>query len=107
MTSNGIAKYLIPWRLKRERAAAQVKLLRIRDGDNCARCRRPLRFDLPTGHDQAPKIEPIPSASGQCLCHTRCNAGTIDHTGEVAERMRLKAEAALFAKSRKGRRKAA
>jgi len=105
MTS--IARYLTPWTLKRERAAEQVKLLRLRDGDNCARCRRPLRFDLPAGHDQAPKIEPTPASSRQCLCHTRCNTGMIDHTGEVAERMRRKAEAELLSKARKRRRKAA
>ena len=38
--------YLNPWRLKRERAAARIAALRARDGDNCVRCRRPMRFDL-------------------------------------------------------------
>ena len=113
MTSPSIARLLTPWKLKRERAADQVRQLRSRDGDNCARCRRPLRFDLPDGHDQGPKVEPRPAASTGdtldrlCLCHARCNQAKVDHTGEVAERMRRKAEAALFAKSRTRKRKAA
>ena len=113
MPSPSIARYLNPWKLKRERGAEQVQALRARDGDNCARCRRALRFDLPDGHDQGPKIEPRPAAASGgtldrlCLCHTRCNAGMIDHTGEVAERIRRKAEAALFTKARGRKRKAA
>jgi len=113
MSSPSIVRYLNPWQLKRERAAERVRALRGRDGDNCTRCRRPLRFDLPDGHDQAPKVEPKPAGSaGQpleslCLCHTRCNPGMIDHTGEVAERMQRKAEAELLSKSRRRKRKAA
>ena len=113
MPDRSIARYLNPWKLKRERAAERVQALRARDGDNCARCRRPLRFDLPDGHDQAPKIEPRPAAQcgnaldSRCLCHTRCNAGKVDHTGDVAERMRRKAEAELFTKARGKKRKAA
>ena len=113
MSSPSIAKYLNPWQRKRERAAERVRALRQRDGDHCARCRRALRFDLPDGHDQAPKIEPKPVAPGDgalaglCLCHTRCNQAKIDHTGEVAERIRRKAEAELFVKARGKKRKAA
>ena len=113
MSRPSIVQYLNPWKLRREREAERVKALRSRDGDGCARCRRPLRFDLPDGHDQAPKVEPKPAGSaGQpldrlCLCHTRCNAGMIDHTSEVAERMQRKAEAELLSKSRRRKRKAA
>jgi hypothetical protein len=112
MPDLSIALYLTPWKIKRERAAERVRSLRSRDGDNCARCRRPLRFDLPDGHDQAPKLEPRSAAGGEtldglCLCHTRCNAGKIDHTGDVAERIRRKNEAALFTKARGRKRKAA
>ena len=89
--------------------------LRQRDGDNCSRCRRPLRFDVPAGHDLSPRFETIQevaqTAAGElgnlCLCHARCHAGMIDHTPEVVERMRRKNEAALFTKSRGKRRKAA
>jgi hypothetical protein len=89
--------------------AERLDALRSRDGDNCARCRRPLRFDLPSGHDAAPKLEPIlrdanrgaAALDNLCLCHTRCNAQGTDHTGEVTERVRRKAEAALFAKPRR------
>ena len=92
---------LISGMFKRDKQRLQLAELRRRDGDNCRRCRRPLRFDLPAGHDQAPTFLPIgpESKSGGevdhlCLCHVRCNAATIDNTDEVQERMRRKAEAA-------------
>jgi len=110
-----IVHYLNPWKLSREAEARRLAELRQRDGDDCARCRRPLRFDLPAGHDQGARIEPVvPRAAGGTkalanhrLCHGRCFAPGLDHTGEVTERMRRKAEAALFTKSRKKSRRAA
>ena len=72
-----------------------------------------MRFDLPAGHDHGAKIEPIApggrrgALDNHRLCHGRCNAPGLDHTGEVTERMRRKAEAELLSKSRKSRRKAA
>jgi hypothetical protein len=113
MPGPSIAKYLNPLKLRREREAERLRALRQRDGENCARCRRPMRFDLPAGHDQGAKIEPIvPGGAGRSLdrlrlCHGRCNAPGLDHTAEVTERMRRKNEAELLSKSRKGRRKAA
>ena len=103
---SSIVSYLIPWRRKREREAEQVRALRARDGDACARCRRPLRFDLPAGHDAGAKVEPILSGVGRdavdnlCLTHGRCNAAGADNTAEVAERIRRRSEAELFAKAR-------
>ena len=41
------------------------------------------------------------------LTHRRCNAPGLDHTAEVGERIRRRAEAELFAASRKRKRKAA
>ena len=102
--AGSVIKYLNPWKAKRDRAAAEVAALRARDGDNCARCRRPLRFDLPTGHDQAARIEPV---GRDCLTHGRCNVQGLDHTAEVMERLRPSREAELFTKRRKGRKKAA
>ena len=111
MPMDSLARYLTPWKLKRERAAERVRTLRSRDGDNCTRCRRPLRFDLPDGHDQGPRIEHIVPGSDEPgnlrLTHRRCNAPGLDHTDEVGERIRRKAEAELFTKSRKRKRKAA
>jgi hypothetical protein len=115
MAGTSIATYLNPWKLRRVREAQRLDALRSRDGDNCARCRRPMRFDLPPGHDSAPKLEPIldnakagkSALDNFCLCHTRCNAQGADHTGEVTERVRRKAEAALFAKPRRKRTKKA
>jgi hypothetical protein len=95
-----LIRFIAPRFYRQRQFDDEVRALRSRDGDNCARCRRALRFDLPVGHDQGPEIE-----SGH-LCHRRCNAGGMDHTGEVADRMRRKAEAALFTKSRKKRRAA-
>lgn len=101
MSQSIIARYLNPWKFKRHQEQRQrVAELRQRDGDDCRRCRRPLRFDLPTGHDLAARIEQIPSGE-QCLTHVRCNAQGTDNTAEVAARVRRKNEAELFAKSRK------
>jgi hypothetical protein len=105
-------RYLNPWKFRRDQAQQRVAALRQRDGDKCSRCRRPLRFDLPDGHDLAARCEPVrPGAetdlANLCLCHTRCHAGMVDHTPEVVERMRRKNEAELFAKSRRRKRKAA
>jgi hypothetical protein len=109
-----IVRYLIPWKLNREeQQQRRIAELRQRDGENCARCRRPLRFDLPDGHDQGAKVEPIVpngrhgSIDNHRLCHGRCNAPGLDHTDEVTARIRRKAEAELLSKSRKRRRKAA
>ena len=116
MAGTSIATYLNPWKLRRVREAERLDALRVRDGDNCARCRRPLRFDLPPGHDAAPKLEPIlPGAKAggraldnSCLCHTRCNAQSGDNTAEVLHRLQLKStEAPKPAKRRKPARKAA
>jgi len=98
-----IAKYVTPWKFRREQQAQRVAALRQRDGDDCRRCRRPIRFDLTPGHDKGPKIEGEASdeqALDQLfLCHGRCNAAGADHTAEVTERVRRRGEAALFAKA--------
>jgi hypothetical protein len=110
MSRSIIARYVNPWKYKREQAeAARVAALRSRDGDECRRCRRPLRFDLTAGHDLGPKVEEIaPTSEGEvfaldalCLTHRRCNAVGADDTAEVTERARRKNEAELFARSRK------
>ena len=106
-----LIKYLNPWKHRRQAAAERLRALRERDGDQCARCRRPLRFDLPAGHDQGAAAEPIVPGAGEALanfrlCHPRCNPAGVDHTVEVTERARRKNEAALFARSRKKRRAA-
>jgi hypothetical protein len=105
-----IIRFLNPRKFRREREAEQVRALRQRDGDSCARCRRPLRFDLPAGHDQGAAVEGAAANGGSLdvarLCHRRCNPSGVDHTGEVAERVRRKNEAALFTKARKKRRAA-
>ncbi len=115
MPRKSIAKYLSPWMFQREKKRQRFEDLRKRDGDKCWRCRRPMRFDLPKGHDQAPTIEHLqPKSKGGtmaldnlCLCHRRCNQMMGDATPEVKERMQRKSEAELFAKTRKGRKKAA
>lgn len=115
MSSSFIIRYLAPWRFRRAEQARRLDELRRRDGDNCRRCRRPLRFDLPAGHDQAPKFEQVlPKAKGGTmaadnlvLTHVRCNVAGADHTSEVTERARRKSEAALLSKPRRKRRKAA
>ena len=92
---------LISGMFKRDKQQLRLAELRRRDGDNCRRCRRPLRFDLPRGHDQAATVLPMGPASKRdgeldhlCLCHVRCNGATVDNTEEVQERLRRKAEEA-------------
>ncbi|MBV9527308.1 hypothetical protein [Sphingomonas sp.] len=110
MSSNpSIVRYLNPWKARREEREQRIAELRTRDGDACRRCRRPIRFDLPVGHDQGPRIEDVvtlavgaPRTIGnQCLCHGRCNGVGADHTSEVQERRRRSNEADLFARSRR------
>ena len=110
-----IARYLNPWKFKREQERQRLQALRQRDGDDCRRCRRPMRFDLPPGHDLCPKVEEIAPGPADkpgpldslCLCHRRCNAESVDYTAEVKERIRRKAEAELLSRSRRRKRKAA
>jgi hypothetical protein len=109
--SRFVVKYLVPWMYRRQLEAERLAALRARDGDCCARCRRPMRFDLAAGHDQGFRIEPVVTGGRRLddlrLCHPRCNIAGLDHTDEVTARARKKSEAALFAKPRKTRRKAA
>ena len=109
-----IVRYLNLWNLRRTREAERLRQLRERDGESCARCRRPMRFDLPQGHDQGAKVEQVVAGGSDALdnlrlTHRRCFAPGIDHTDEVTERIRRKAEAELLSKprTRKRSRKAA
>src|SRR3954454_22329477 len=103
-----LSRYVTPWKFRREQNAQRVRALRRRDGDWCRRCRRPMRFDLPDGHDMGPKLEqviPVTSAEAAaldnlCLTHRRCNTEPADFTAEVKERIRRKNEAELFGRSR-------
>lgn len=112
MSSGIVGRYLNPWKFRREQAAQRMAALRSRDGDNCFRCRRPMRFDLPPGHDRGARIEPVqPVEAGEpelignlCLTHGRCNVQSGDHTTEVLERTRIKNEVALFERARERRR---
>jgi len=115
MSPTIIARYVNPWKFKREQDAQRLRAIRQRDGDDCRRCRRPMRFDLPNGHDAGPKIEEIlPEMTGDwaavdhlCLTHRRCHGEGADHTREVQERVRRKNEAELLSRSRKRKTKAA
>jgi 5-methylcytosine-specific restriction endonuclease McrA len=99
MSRSSIVVYLNPWKRRRELERERLQALRHRDGDNCRRCRRPIRFDLPTGHDQSPSVQRIHSGTdvgpaplaNLCLCHVRCNADAGDATPQVQERLRLRA----------------
>ena len=110
MTRSFIAKYVSPWALRKDKQLLQrVAALRERDGDNCRRCRRPIRFDLTRGHDKGPTVQRIAmdaaaetrSLDELCLCHLRCHAAGADNTDEVTERIRRKSEAELLSSSRR------
>jgi hypothetical protein len=102
MTLTGISNLLTS---RKEKERRRIAVLRGRDGDDCRRCRRPLRFDLPSGYDLAPRVEHVADDS-EYLTHGRCNPSMVDHTGEVLDRVRRKAEAELLAKPKR-RKKAA
>jgi hypothetical protein len=112
--NGSIIRYVNPWKYRREQDARRLAALRGRDGDECRRCRRPMRFDLPEGHDLGPKVESVLSQPAQaeesidnlCLTHRRCIGDAGDNTREVQERVRRKNEAELFARSRQKRRTA-
>jgi hypothetical protein len=107
--STSIARFVSPWKYRRQQEAARVRALRQRDGDECRRCRRSMRFDLPAGHDQGACVQPIQFGAepegaafdNLCLTHRRCNAAQADNTTEVTERIRRKQEAELFSNARK------
>jgi hypothetical protein len=108
--STSIARFVSPFKYRREQQEeARVRALRERDGDDCRRCRRPMRFDLPAGHDHGAWLQPIQfgvevegaSFDNLCLTHRRCNAAFADNTAEITERIRRKQEAELFSKARK------
>jgi len=110
--SSVIVKFVNPWKFRRDQEARRLQALRHRDGDDCRRCRRPMRFDLPSGHDLGPKVEQILSGTPEaidnlCLTHHRCISEGADHTVEVKERIRRRAEAELLSGSRRKRRTAA
>ncbi|WP_395622878.1 HNH endonuclease [Sphingomonas daechungensis] len=115
MTGSIIIRYVNPWKFRRDQNAQRLTAIRGRDGDNCRRCKRPMQFDLPTGHDMLPRVEMIVpvSAGGSaeldnlCLTHVRCNAKHGCDTAEVKERARIKNESDLFAKSKQKRRRSA
>ena len=104
MPGSRLTHFLNPWKAKRERSAEQVAALRRRDGECCARCRRPLRFDLPPGHDLGARVEQGGGgAADAVLTHGRCHVPGRDDTEAVIERLRPAREAALFGKGRQSR----
>ena len=110
--SSVIVKFVNTWKLHHQQLEQRLQALRQRDGEDCRRCRRPMRFDLSSGHDLAPKLEQVLSGTAEelenlCLTHRRCISEGFDHTVEVKERIRRRAEADLLSSSRRRRRSAA
>jgi len=111
MAGFSLTRFINPWKYRREERRRRVEALRQRDGDDCRRCRRPIRFDLAEGHDLGVRFEQIVSGAeaeadslaNLCLTHGRCNVSGQDHTAEVSARLRPKREAELFTKARERR----
>lgn len=107
MSRATIERYVNPRKFRREQERlGRIAALRERDGDNCRRCRRPMSFDLPSGHDLGPKLVEIADGAmdalgNLCLTHVCCNAHGADNTAEVTERARRKNEAELLSRRRK------
>jgi hypothetical protein len=111
MTALSISRFLNPWKFRREEKARWIAALRDRDGDDCRRCRRPIHFDRPAGHELGARIEQVvpglaDAFDNLCLTHGRCNAQAGDDTTAVRERLRPKREAELFTRQRKKRKAA-
>jgi hypothetical protein len=111
MTVSSISRFLNPWKFRREERERLLAALRERDGDSCRRCRRPIYFDRPAGHELGVKVERVvpelaDAFDNLCLTHGRCNAKAGDDTVAVRERLRPKREAELFTKQRKKRKAA-
>jgi hypothetical protein len=114
MAALSLSRFVNPWKYRREERQRQIDALRQRDGDTCRRCRRPIRFELPAGHDLGARIEEMQrgtsgaadALASLCLTHGRCNAAGQDHTHIVSERLRPAREAELFVKARNKRRAA-
>ena len=108
MSSTTILRFVNPRKFRREQEAHRLDALRKRDGDECRRCRRPMRFDLADGHDLGARVEQLlPGAEeleNLCLTHRRCIPDSADVTPQVLERVRRKSEAELFSKARTRRR---
>jgi hypothetical protein len=111
MATPSITRFLNPWKFRREEKERWITALRERDGNDCRRCRRPIRFDLPAGHDLGVRIERVvpelaDAFDNLCLTHGRCNANAGDDTVAVRERLRPTREAELFTKQRRKRKAA-
>lgn len=80
-------------RLRKKKLAA----IRVRDGDDCWRCNRPMRFEGPPNCGKAATIEHVmPRSKGGSdaltnlrLCHVGCNRHLADRLPEQKERMRI------------------
>lgn len=104
-----LTRFFNPSKYRREQPKARVAVLRQRDGECCRRCRRPIRFDLPVGHDLGALIDAVVTGANAenianlCLTHGRCNVSGQDRSAEVLERLRPQREAELFVKAREKR----
>ena len=110
MVASSLARFLNPWGFRRDQRQLRLQALRSRDGDCCRRCRRPIRFELPEGHEHGARVEQVVPGSDSldnlCLTHGRCNAKSGDDTSVVRERLRPHREAELFVKDRRKRKAA-
>jgi 5-methylcytosine-specific restriction endonuclease McrA len=84
-------------RARRKRIAA----LRARDGDNCWRCNRPMRFGAPFNRGKAATVEHVLARAlggtddlgNLRLCHIGCNRHLGTAPPEQKERMRINRDA--------------
>ena len=100
MSGGTIIKFVNPWKFRREQAE-RLRALRLRDGDNCRRCKRPLRFDLPDGHDLRARIEAHLHCAGEPV--TASIGHAMLQRGEDAATWLARADAALYRAKAAGR----
>jgi hypothetical protein len=92
-------KRFLPWWMKKHlKKRAKIAEIRQRDGDNCWRCHRPMRFGPPYNVGKSATVElKLPKAldgtsalENIVLCHVGCNRHLGANTPEQKQRMRLR-----------------
>ena len=89
--------FLPGWVHRLVRKKKLIAALRARDGDDCWRCNRPMRFEGVPNRGKAATIEHVLSRSkgggddpgNLRLCHVGCNRHLADHAPDQKERMRI------------------
>jgi 5-methylcytosine-specific restriction endonuclease McrA len=94
-----VSKRWVPWWIRKHRdKRAKRESIRLRDGDDCWQCGKPMRFGAPFNTRRSATIEHVQAQANDGtddldnlrLCHKGCNRHLGTNTPEQKERMRLR-----------------